>query len=670
MVKIRSGSVQIRILILIFIYIFSLICVLSPTVHTSPDDETRSPTSNSGYWNDPTDAYSSNNDYASAFIRNQIHEWGDYGFSLSDVDIDEVLIGVEHYVSSSAYSIQVSVYDGSEWTQWSDTYTYTTETMLWLDYTDKVEWTPEKVNAIKTKLIYRVSGGGGCYPNNMYFVVIENTSLLEKELLEITSWEFYNPKQIQEALSQNRTLYVLSWKEGKGWFIDEDSEIIKVEVHDEGNYTLYDMYSGEMEITFLDEDDKNKTIIWESHIELTSNHDVVCSFDGENWFLETAENVYGHWNTGETVYVNHLWYNYTLKPFPVTDVKITKKFKDKVYNVLTKGDTGAPGDVPNQYKKGKTLSDQEYDMLMHLKKCGVPIGQFPPFLSITAKVPYTAYLDWIPVKVTYSTPEEEEGWVDCQYVGVNNTIAGEPTLFSSEWSDINASEGLSHFMFSTNNTGPWVNDTWSSSWRDTVWAEAEKTLNSTEDLTIAFRFYINNTEGTVYEGTICYFTTPVTRVYEGPFFGVTHRVDYGLTLLIVSPPDRNPSFLEFLYDKVEIPVDLIILNREDRARYFDLSYTVLSESGELLKEGDLSLEIEAKAQQPVSFSFQVPYGKREAPKNFSVSLQANGGKDLIDLELTLSHSAISFIYPLAFIGAIGLIIGVGYVIVKKTKREK
>ena len=103
----------------------------------------------------------------------------------------------------------------------------------------------------------------------------------------------------------------------------------------------------------------------------------------------------------------------------------------------------------------------------------------------------------------------KEKWVDCQYIGVNNTIAGEPTLFSSEWSDVYASEGLSHFLFSTNNTGTWTNETWSNSWRNVVWADATKTLNSTE-VTVAFRFYINVTDGTEYVSTICYFPTTIS----------------------------------------------------------------------------------------------------------------------------------------------------------------
>jgi len=39
----------------------------------------------------------------------------------------------------------------------------------------------------------------------------------------------------------------------------------------------------------------------------------------------------------------------------------------------------------------------------------------------------------------------------------NNTLAGQPTLFSLNWTD---NVGLSGYIFSTNNAGSWVNDTW------------------------------------------------------------------------------------------------------------------------------------------------------------------------------------------------------------------
>lgn len=406
--------------------------------------------------------------------------------------------------NSELESISVQVHNGQTYSDWSTNIAYDEEVMLWLNFTSAFEWTPDMVNDIFARIKYVHEGGGACYPNNMYFVVIENASLLERDLLDITDWNFYNPKQIQNALEQNRTLYVLSWNDAEGWFVNEDTLIVQVDEHDEGNYTLYDMYSGELDFDYVDEDGKNKTVNWKSHIELTDNHKIPYSLDGSTWILDTSESLFNHWDNGEPVYVNHLWWNYTLKPFPVTKIDVTKKFKEKVYNVWTKGDMESDEYSLIQYKKGKTLSDQEYDMLMHFKKCGVPIGQFPPFLAVTTKVPYTAYLDWIPIKVTYSEAEEEV--IDCNWIGVNNTLAGDPTEFKADFTDLNETDGLSHFRCLHNNTGTFENTTWSDAWVGN-WSIIELTLNSTGDLTIAFRFYVNDTGGTEHESTWCFFPT-------------------------------------------------------------------------------------------------------------------------------------------------------------------
>lgn len=471
-----------------------------------PNEETRSPTSNSGQWIDGANAYASDDAYAWAFqIFDPVHTYSDYGFSLDGVDIEEVLIGVEYYLSASPYHIHIQVYDGTSWSAWSDPFSHwEEEVMLWLDYTTVFDWTPEKVNAIQTRIMYSLGEGGACYPNNMYFVVIENSSLLGRDLLNITDWQFYNPKQIQESLEQNRTLYVLSWNEIEGWFVNENSRVVQVDEHDEGNYTLYDMYSGELDINYTDEDGKEKKLKWESHIELTSNHKIPY-FDGSEWILDTSESLFNHWDNGETVYVNHLWWNYSLKPFPVTDVKVTKKFTRKVYNVWTQGDMESTNETLIQYKKGKTLSEQEYDMLMHLKKCGVPIGEFPPFLAVTTKIPYTAYLNWIPVRITHSEAEEEEIW-DCSYIGLNSTCAGSVAELSADWTDLKASKDLDMFLFSWNNSGTIENSTWMSSW-DANWTRVTRTLNATIGLPISFRFIVNDSVGIEYPSSICFFTT-------------------------------------------------------------------------------------------------------------------------------------------------------------------
>jgi len=96
---------------------------------------------------------------------------------------------------------------------------------------------------------------------------------------------------------------------------------------------------------------------------------------------------------------------------------------------------------------------------------------------------------------------------DCDQIGHNNSICGKATRFYSDWTDLNQTEGLSHYLFSTNNTGTWTNGTWTTAWVNQNWTEAVQTLNSTSGITIAFRFYVNSTQGYEYASTICLFKT-------------------------------------------------------------------------------------------------------------------------------------------------------------------
>jgi len=73
--------------------------------------------------------------------------------------------------------------------------------------------------------------------------------------------------------------------------------------------------------------------------------------------------------------------------------------------------------------------------------------------------------------------------------GTNNTIAGQPTLFYVKWTD---NIGLSGFIFGTNNTGTWSNDTWTPMSGTTNWSNITKILNSTASL-VQWRVWANDT---------------------------------------------------------------------------------------------------------------------------------------------------------------------------------
>mgnify|MGYP000043966753 CR=1 FL=1 len=74
-------------------------------------------------------------------------------------------------------------------------------------------------------------------------------------------------------------------------------------------------------------------------------------------------------------------------------------------------------------------------------------------------------------------------------VYTNTTEAGEPCLFSVKYNDSTALHPNGQYIFSTNNTGSWVNDS-AVNWTTTPeYANKTKTLNSTHDKVIGWRVY-------------------------------------------------------------------------------------------------------------------------------------------------------------------------------------
>lgn len=80
-------------------------------------------------------------------------------------------------------------------------------------------------------------------------------------------------------------------------------------------------------------------------------------------------------------------------------------------------------------------------------------------------------------------------------VSHNNTIAGQPTEFSVKWNDETALQTAGQWIFSTNNTGTWTNDTAVNFTATPEWANVTKTLNSTVGLVIGYKWYAKDNAG-------------------------------------------------------------------------------------------------------------------------------------------------------------------------------
>jgi hypothetical protein len=81
------------------------------------------------------------------------------------------------------------------------------------------------------------------------------------------------------------------------------------------------------------------------------------------------------------------------------------------------------------------------------------------------------------------------------YASHNQTIAGQPTLFSVYYNDETALHPAGQWIFSTNNTGSWINDS-AVNWTATPqWANVTKTLNSTAGTVVGYRWYAFDNAG-------------------------------------------------------------------------------------------------------------------------------------------------------------------------------
>jgi hypothetical protein len=97
--------------------------------------------------------------------------------------------------------------------------------------------------------------------------------------------------------------------------------------------------------------------------------------------------------------------------------------------------------------------------------------------TLTLNESSIAEINWIPItSPSSSTPT------------ITSTYAGKDTIISVFWND---TKGLGGYIFSSNNTGAWLNSTWVS-FRDSGWANVTLQLNSSVGVIVGFREYANN----------------------------------------------------------------------------------------------------------------------------------------------------------------------------------
>lgn len=105
----------------------------------------------------------------------------------------------------------------------------------------------------------------------------------------------------------------------------------------------------------------------------------------------------------------------------------------------------------------------------------------------------------------YGAGEEQAISITFTFKANNNTLPNQITLFGSNITG--SATNVSGFWFSTNNTGSWINDSWVEIDAQTGWGNTTKTLNDTCNIDIGYKWYANDSSGTIYESSETVFLT-------------------------------------------------------------------------------------------------------------------------------------------------------------------
>ena len=134
------------------------------------------------------------------------------------------------------------------------------------------------------------------------------------------------------------------------------------------------------------------------------------------------------------------------------------------------------------------------------------------------------YLKYLGLSVVPTADVTSPTWSGVSYAGApgtpsyNSTSAGAPCVLTCLWRD---DANASGFIEGNNNTGTWVNTTWSSAWSnwadsESAWANVTLTLNTTYNYVIQYEFWANDTSNNWNNTGIWTLTTSATLVDSNP----------------------------------------------------------------------------------------------------------------------------------------------------------
>jgi len=127
----------------------------------------------------------------------------------------------------------------------------------------------------------------------------------------------------------------------------------------------------------------------------------------------------------------------------------------------------------------------------------------------------------------------------------NSTSAGGSTLFSLLADDDHVLTPNGTYIFSTNNTGIWANDSAVNFTAIPSWANAIHTLNSTEGISIGYRWHINDSSANINNTEIYTLTTTAADTCTCPSINTNWEVDMSDYCVLSTTCDLGTGNLTF-----------------------------------------------------------------------------------------------------------------------------
>mgnify|MGYP001609455999 FL=1 len=113
--------------------------------------------------------------------------------------------------------------------------------------------------------------------------------------------------------------------------------------------------------------------------------------------------------------------------------------------------------------------------------------------SYWAWITYTALIDCVVVDDAYIGPEGDTTVPTYSSLSTSTTVAGASSQFNSTWTDETGLATTGGYIFGTNNTGTFTNETWTAFTTNPQTVSVSKTLNSTVGAVIQWQYWANDT---------------------------------------------------------------------------------------------------------------------------------------------------------------------------------